>query len=887
MNRSGDAHLPELSPDDPRAWLTRGNALRQQGRLAEAIVAYREAVACAPLSAPCHQHLALALLENGEFAEGWQEYEWRWQSSYPPSRRFAPPVWSGEAIGDRVLLLHAEQGFGDTIQFCRYAPLAAERARVVLEAPRALLRLLSGLPGVERVVAQGDELPPFDMHCPLLSLPRVFATTPATIPDKVPYLAADAALAAAWRDRLRETTGLRVGLVWAANPEGSASAAIAEERRGKSMALADFAPLAAVPGVSFVSLQKGAAAAETRTPPAGLFVHDWTGEIADFADTAALIEPLDLVITVDTAVVHLAGAMAKPVWLLNRFEAGWLWPRGRRDSPWYPSLRQFRQAAPGDWGSVLAEVRDALEQLAIAPDPDDPIGHFNLGLARLKQGGLDAAAGAFRRAITLRPEWAQAHSNLGVVLVKQGRTDDAVTAFRRAVELRGDWVEAHANLGGALKTLGDIGGAFGRAAAMRPDDPSGHFNLGLALLEQQSVDQAIAAFRRAVALKPDLAEAYNNLGVAAVRLGNLDDAVDAFRHAVSLRGDLPGAHLNLGNLLRQRGDVEGAIAAYRQALALQPDYPVARFALSLALLARGEYEEGWREYEWRWLGSGWKPPEYPRPRWEGQDVAGKTVLLYTEQGFGDAVQFVRYVPLVARRGARVVVGAPQPLKALFGRVEGVAAVCGQGEALPDFDYHCPLMSLPLVFDTRVESIPAAVQYLRADPGKAAEWRRRLAALPGLWVGLVWAGGPRQDDPVEQAIDERRSMTLDHFAALADVAGAAFVSLQKGEPAGQTRAPPPRLAVHDWTGELADFEDTAALVEALDLVISVDTAVAHLAGALGKPVWLLNRFDSCWRWLLQREDSPWYPSLRQFRQPRPGDWESVVARVRSELTYILG
>ena len=480
-----------------------------------------------------------------------------------------------------------------------------------------------------------------------------------------------------------------------------------------------------------------------------------------------------------------------------------------------------------------------------------------------------------------------------MVRAKQGRTEDAVIAFRRAVELRRDWVEAHANLAAALKEQGDVDGlaaALWQSAALRPDDPATSCNLGLALLGQHKLDEAVAALSRAVALKPDFAEGYLNLGVAYDRQGNFEAATGALRRSISLRSDLPEAHVNLGNFLHQQGNLDGSIAAYRQAVALRPDYAMAHFGLSLALLAKGEYQEGWREYEWRGKEGAEAAtlPEFPQPLWEGQDVFGKTVLVYAEQGFGDTLQFVRYVPLVAQRGARVILAAPPSLLSLFGRLAGAAVVCGPG-ALPAFDYHCRVMSLPLRFDTRVDSIPAAIPYLSADRGKAAAWRRRLAALPGvpgpLRVGLVWAGNPRADDPGANAIDRRRSMTLGHLAALADVPGVGFVSLQKGEPAAQTRSPPPGLVVHDWTAELADFDDTAALIEALDLVISVDTAVVHLAGALGKPVWLLDRFDSCWRWLRDREDSPWYPTLRLFRQRQPGDWEGVVDRVAAALKQL--
>jgi hypothetical protein len=300
----------------------------------------------------------------GRFEEGWKEFEWRWKTKQTSGglRDFSAPLWSGEPIGDRVILLHAEQGLGDTLQFCRYVPLIASGARVVLEVQAPLVRLLSRLPGIMEIVARGDNLPSFDLHCPLLSLPRALGTTLETIPAATPYLAADPARAANWRDRLTGLDGLRVGLVWAGG-QRLAQQNIAAGRR-RSIALDTMAPLGGVSAVSFISLQKGEPAAQTTNPPRGMALHDFTADLHDFEDTAALVTNLDLVISVDTAVAHLAGALGKPVWLLNRFDTDWRWLLNRDDSPWYPTLRQFRQPSPGDWNTVIHDARVALQRLA-------------------------------------------------------------------------------------------------------------------------------------------------------------------------------------------------------------------------------------------------------------------------------------------------------------------------------------------------------------------------------------------------------------------------------------------------------------------------------------------------------------------------------------------
>ncbi len=340
----------ERWPDYPEAYNNLGNTLRALGRWPAATASYRQALALAPDYAEAHYNLGWSLLLAGDFAEGWTEFEWRWRIAGGQVARDLPaPFWTGEPLDGRTLLLHAEQGAGDTFMFCRYVALAARRGRVVLEAPAPLVGLLSRLPGLAGIVTAGAALPPFDLHCPLLSLPRAFGTTLATVPAEIPYLAADPVRIAAWRERLRGIGGRRIGLVWAGNPTQ-------RDDRRRSIPLAALAPLATVPGVTFVSLQKG----RRETPPDGMRLVDWTDELRDYDDTAALIEALDLVVGVDTGVVHLAGALGRPVWVMNRFEPYFAWMTERADSPWYPSLRQFRQTAPGDWVGVIESVRAAL-----------------------------------------------------------------------------------------------------------------------------------------------------------------------------------------------------------------------------------------------------------------------------------------------------------------------------------------------------------------------------------------------------------------------------------------------------------------------------------------------------------------------------------------------
>lgn len=357
-----------LCPDNLEALNNLGNALSDARRFEEAIAAFQRALRLQPQNGNVHANLSIPLLASGRFQEGWRELEWRWKTAQlrGARRAFAQPPWRGEAGHGRTLLIHAEQGFGDTLQFCRYAPEARDRGfRVVMEAPRKLRRILQSLDGVEPVVARGDPLPRFDVHCPVMSLPGIFHTTAETIPAELPYLSAHAADQSAWQARVAAVAGdaLRVGLVWAGQPRGTLPGLIAADRR-RSFAPETLAPLLDVAGVRFFSLQKDG----SRFPDASGVI-DWMADCRDFADTAALVANLDLVISVDTAVAHLAGALGKPVWLLNRFDSCWRWLHGRDDSPWYPGvLRIFGQPRPGRWDIVARRVRDAL-----AAEPRPPI----------------------------------------------------------------------------------------------------------------------------------------------------------------------------------------------------------------------------------------------------------------------------------------------------------------------------------------------------------------------------------------------------------------------------------------------------------------------------------------------------------------------------------
>jgi len=418
-----------------------------------------------------------------------------------------------------------------------------------------------------------------------------------------------------------------------------------------------------------------------------------------------------------------------------------------------------------------------------------------------------------------------------------------------------------------------------RALALQPESAEIHNNLGNALRRAGRLEGAVDAYRSAIALAPGLAAAHFNLGLATLQRGDAAAAAQCFRTALKAQPDLADAHLNLGFLLEEQGEHAGATAAYRCAIAADPGLVEAHVNLGMQLLLRGEYSEGWSEYEWRL-----SYPEYSgadlakaAARWDGKALAGSMILLDAEQGYGDAMQFLRYAPLVAERGGRVMVRCAPELTDLAATVPGVAGVLARGGPLPAFDFHCPLPSLPFVLGTTLETIPVSVPYLRADAELSARWKARLSGgQADCKVGLVWASQSKHRTARAKSFD------LEALAPLAGIPGVRYYSLQKGEAARAAQRPPYGMPLEDLSGELGDFGDTAAAIANLDLVISVDTAVAHLAGAMGRPAWTLLKHAPDWRWLLAREDSPWYPTMRLFRQQKPADWSPVIDAVAGAL-----
>lgn len=483
-------------------------------------------------------------------------------------------------------------------------------------------------------------------------------------------------------------------------------------------------------------------------------------------------------------------------------------------------------------------------QLAIARA--ERVGLLAVALEGLESGRFTDAAATCRRLLAIAPDDVELKLLLGLALGAQGRLDEAMPLLDVVARTRPGHAHPRRDLAELLVRLGRPAEAvthFRAWLAQAPTDAGAHHALGLVLAELGEIEAAISHLHRAIAIDPGPAAGWSNLGM----------------------------------LLKIERRFNEAIEAHDAAVLRAPEDPQIRVNRAVALLHAGRLAEAWRDYEWRLRQPGHTglPLATLLPDIAGLDLRGRTVLVTHEEGFGDTVQFVRYLPLLAEHGARVVLGVPRELGRLAGGIAGVAELHVFGAPLPRFDYHCPVFSLPRAFATTMETIPGETPYLSVDPGLKARWERRLPS-GGLRVGLVWAGQARPWLPGFSTLDGRRSAGLAAFAPFAGVSGVCFISLQKGPAAAQPV--PTGLMLHNPMPDVGDFADTAAIVASLDLVVSVDTAVVHLAGALGKPVFLLDRYDNCWRWFSGREDSPWYPGLRIFRQERLGDWTTPMRRL---------
>lgn len=548
------------------------------------------------------------------------------------------------------------------------------------------------------------------------------------------------------------------------------------------------------------------------------------------------------------------------------------------------ALAQLLQQALAHHQQGRLAQADALYREILRIDPN----HFDAlhlgGVIAYQQGRLEAAVESIGRALTRVSTQAAPYSNLGLALLAQGRHQAALACFDQALALQADQAGSHNNRGNALRGLKRYQEAlecYQRALALQPDFALAHSNRGNVLQDMQDHAQALLSYDAALHLQPGYAEAHNNRAHALRRLGRLSEALASCERALQIRPDFADAHNNHGNILQDLRRHPEAQASYARSLALRPDYAEAHLNHGLCCLTLGDFARGWAEYEWRWASPTHRSTrrDFPQPLWLGQfPLAGRTLLLHAEQGLGDTLQFCRFAPRLAALGATVLLEVQAPLVGLLGTLDGVAQVLVQGEALPHFDCHCPLLSLPHALRLNLTDLPDlpshAGAYLSAQPARVAHWRARLAPHARPWIALSWSGNPTHVN------DHNRSLPLAALEGLWALPGTVIAAQTQMNDA--ERVAFAAAGGIDPGAALSDFGETAALLSCVDHVLTVDTACVHLAGALGRATTLLLPFNADFRWLLARSDSPWYPSLNLQRQTRPGDWSEPVARALAAL-----
>jgi tetratricopeptide (TPR) repeat protein len=840
-----------LDAPDAERLTYRAIALQNLGRLAEAVDAHDRALALTPEFALAGFHKSLALLSSGQYGAAWPEYEARLASAglAPRPRRYTR--WDGVARGHR-LLVYGEQGLGDEIMFASCLPdLLRSGQRCVVECNPALQRLFErSFPQALVYAAAPDKDVPERIHAlgigaevPLGSLPLLYRPSEAAFPRHEGYLLADAQRVESWRARLRSLgPGLAIGISW----KGGTHASRAPLR---SLTLSEWLPVLRTPGARFVSLQYTAeAAAELRAFEAetGIHIEHWPEAIADYDETAALVCALDLTVSVCTSVVHLAGALGHPVWVLAPKNAEWRYGSAGEAMPWYPSARLFRQTREGAWGEVVDAVARRLREADV---------WNSAGIRRLSARDFPHAEHLFEQALEHSPGRPEVHTNLGIALIEQG-ADAAGERHLRA------------------------------AIALDPGLTAARQNLAELLSARFEHDAALAAWNEVLALDPQHAGAHMAIAFLAAREGRLDDARTLYRRAVELGADRAMVLAKEAGMLAAAGDAEAAARLWAD-IGESASSPEILWERALSALAAGAYAEGWPLYEAR-LDRVISPRRpYSFPEWDGTPLADGALLILGEQGLGDEIMFASCYEEAMARVPRCVIECEPRLSALFRRSFPAAHIVAQDRqgasdtvlASADIARQIHAGSLPRLFRATRAAFPPHTGYLVADEERAAAWRKKLdGGLERRLVGIAWRGG------VLQTRRSLRSLAPADFARMLSVPGIEFVSLQHDDD-GATAKEIAELAgvrIHSFRETLADIDDTAALVKSLDGVLTVCSTVVHLAGALGAPALVLTPSLPEWRYLRAGATSPWYPSVRLLRQPERDRWDGVIEAARARL-----
>lgn len=879
---------------------------------------YREGMTRDPVNPKLHFGLALALLGQGRLSEGWREWDFRIKCDHFETglfRSLSGQEWQGEVLMGKRILVVTEQGFGDTFMFARYLPwLRRQGATVILLCQPALIEVMRGGTDIDLLIAKPDSDEPdidYDYYVWMMSLPVRHATTFASLPQTVPYLRANPARVAQWKQFLSAYSGVKVGLVWAGNPQNRLDL-------HRTIPFSKLAPLLSVPNTTFFNLQFGNTSQDSMAPVShdGHLVELSTMLDLDarFVDTAAVMNLLDLVITVDTSTCHLAGALGRPVWTLLAKVCDWRWTDAGDTTPWYPTMRLFRQAQSSDWNEVVERVVNALNEfvkqrlMAIGfnhsasspqktietesqPLSTDPVALCRKGSRLHRDGKLDQAIDHYRAAVDTDPNHWEARHLLGLAFFQKGNTRKALKHIMKALEQYPEYADAHSNLAMIFESTKNDALAiahYQRALEINPKHLEAHINLGGLKYRQGEIHTALHYLNGALRLNHRSSRAHNNIGVIQLDLGHVHRAIGHFERALATDARFSDAHSNLGNAHKQLGRLDHALDSYQRAIEFDPSQTAAHWNRSLIWLAQGRFDIGWDEYEWGRKCGERQTLQLAQPEWDGTTLTGKCVLLYSEQGVGDELFFSRFITPLLQQAKQVSFYCDPRLVPLLSRafpsLECIAKKSGSIDhtIIPSVDYACPIGSLPRYVcrsASLIDSFPAA--FLTPDVSQVEQWRHRYQALGAtLKVGIAWRGGKSDDQK------RLRSIPLEQWHDLLKQPGVDFVSLQHGDCQSEIAdvVSQTGIRLHTWpdTDALRDLEGFAAQIAALDLVIAVDNSTVHLACALGKETWILLPIAADFRWQTQGDTTPWYPTARLIRQKTLQHWKTELNEIAAML-----
>jgi tetratricopeptide (TPR) repeat protein len=924
-----------------------GVAYKTINQYEKARVVFEKAIKEDPINTEHHWNLSLLQLLEGNFKQGWSEYEWRYHPDRTVSDRVVlptinvPMLKNDVSVQGKTIALMAEQGFGDNIQFARYVKLLREEgAKVVVMTPDPMLSLMQTLPWANYVTNRWASCPAIDYWSYPMSLPIRFKTTLESIPKQIPYLFRQVDRVVEWQGKLgKKTKKLRVGLVWAGKPGHG-------NDKKRSMKLSDFAALASEQ-VEFISLQTGERSKDV--VPAGMDLKKFGDQIRDFSDSAAILSQLDLLITIDSAPAHLAGAMNCPVWVLLPSNPDFRWLLEREDSPWYSeSMILYRQTETEQWGPVVEKIRCALvdyannlrsrETIALPNIPYDPNGLNEAGALPLLRiaieqqtnGQADSAASIYQFILRFSPWETDAWRNLAVHYRRIGEKQKARECYEQCLRLDPLDKNGHANFANLLADNREMDLAEFHAKKAIEIDSQMHnawYILSSVYLSRNECAVASEMLEKAIVLQPDNHVYITMRGLIAMRDNKYLAARIALDNAAAINPAHPEMLIGKAQLLTEEGrfsesyemhnsllkkdnffpdnlraelyssratlhakagNFDLIVPDIEESVKLAPGNADARFNLGIYKLMMGDYETGWKDYEWRYAPSRMSPdrvcfPEYLQQeisgeKWEGQSLAGKRITIFPEQGFGDNIQFVRYAKLLKERGATVYFVCHVALNELFQTCQWLDGVFSEISQIPQSDYWVLALSLPAVFQTNIETVPGEVPYFRTPQPYVNKWKSQLekrGLLAKPLILIVNQGSKTHGN------DRNRSIPIEELHPLLDNPNYSFALIDQARQDQSSIDCCGQSIVNLGVG-IDNFCDLAALVESSTLLISIDSAPLHLAGALNKAAWGILAYVPDWRWMVNRDDSVWYPSISLFRQPSPGNWADLISQVNDEL-----